>query len=98
MITVTDTTSLPIEQVVNITVSNLTEKSNMKRTNDRCEMCKKILGLCDVTCKCGKTFCLKHRHSFNHNCTYDYKLEGRKEIEEKNPRIVADKITRMEDV
>lgn len=33
-------------------------------------MCKKKLKLMDKhKCLCGKTFCTKHRHDFEHNCS-----------------------------
>lgn len=44
--------------------------------SNRCEHCKKKLGVCEYKCKCGKLFCISHLHAEEHNCTYDYKTEG----------------------
>lgn len=42
-------------------------------------------------CKCGKTFCSKHRH--NHDCTFDYKgLVDKEKIIEEN-KCVASKMS-----
>jgi hypothetical protein len=38
---------------------------------ERCnyESCKKKIHLINFECSlCSKTFCLKHRHTFDHNC------------------------------
>jgi len=42
----------------------------------KCECCSKRLKLLEMSvgkCKCGKTFCKKHRDSFAHECSFDYK-------------------------
>jgi predicted nucleic acid binding AN1-type Zn finger protein len=42
----------------------------------RCQhpKCNKKLSLIDkqIKCKCNNVFCVKHRLSENHNCSYDY--------------------------
>ncbi|MHB1952638.1 MAG: AN1-type zinc finger domain-containing protein [Sulfobacillus sp.] len=46
---------------------------------ERCAWCKVRLrpnnSIVDWTCRCGNRYCLKHRHSYQHNCAYDYKKE-----------------------
>ena len=41
------------------------------------ETCKKRLSLTDVACRCMLKFCGSHIHAEDHNCTYDYKINGR---------------------
>ncbi len=41
------------------------------------ETCKKRLSLTDVACRCKLKFCGSHIHAEDHNCTYDYKKDGR---------------------
>ena len=41
------------------------------------ETCKKRLSLTDVACRCTLKFCGSHIHAEDHNCTYDYKINGR---------------------
>ncbi len=50
---------------------------NTKNIN-RCSHsdCNKKLTLVDFPCRCELTFCALHRHSTNHNCTFDYKVHG----------------------
>ena len=40
----------------------------------RCEKsgCKKKLKLTDMSCVCGKTFCINHRLPESHCCSYDF--------------------------
>ncbi|QKF94074.1 AN1-like zinc finger protein [Fadolivirus algeromassiliense] len=74
------------------TIANI----NVKDPN-KCnlENCNKKLGLLDSTmkCKCGNTYCAKHRFSDKHNCSFDYKKEGREKIEKSLNKVVATKIT-----
>jgi AN1-type zinc finger protein 4 len=57
-------------------------------------VCKKKL-LIEIDCRCGQTFCLKHRHPDSHNCTYDYKIEWKKKLEKENPVIITPKIEKI---
>jgi len=54
--------------------------------------CKKKIGLINFTCNCGLTFCTLHRLAESHKCTYDFQKEGKQKLEEKNPKIIKDKI------
>jgi len=58
----------------------------------RCEKCSKKLGLTAIRCRCGLKFCSKHRYSDQHDCAFDYKTHGRKELEEKNPQVIGTKL------
>ena len=48
----------------------------------RCEKedCKCKLTLTSFPCKCQKYFCQKHQHSEEHQCSYDYRAEQKKEL------------------
>ena len=45
--------------------------------------------------RCGNSFCATHRYAEAHSCTYDYKSEGRKIIEQNNPVIAAPKLPKI---
>jgi len=49
---------------------------------------------CD-TCRCGNNYCTLHRYAEAHACTFDYKSEGRKLIEQNNPVITASKLPKI---
>ena len=49
----------------------------------RCNVCKKRLLLTSMVCRCGVKFCEVHRYPEKHECSYDYKTEGRKALEKK---------------
>lgn len=67
--------------------------STAKKSSVRCHNCKKKIGIaCRYQCRCGLTFCSVHRYPEAHNCTFDYKTEGRNKLRENNPVIVAQKI------
>ncbi|CAL8110937.1 unnamed protein product [Orchesella dallaii] len=68
-------------------------KSGTGKKGVRCNACRKKLGIaCRYQCRCGLTFCSVHRYPEAHECTFDYKTEGRNKIREENPVIVAPKI------
>merc|ERR1712227_877434 len=62
---------------------------------NRCFVCKKKLGLTGFSCRCGQLFCGIHRYTDKHECTFDYKAMGEKEISEANPVIVAQKLNKI---
>lgn len=62
----------------------------------RCSECNKRLNITNIhNCRCGKVFCSQHRYSEVHRCSYDYKTEGRKILEQQNPLVTAEKVNRI---
>ncbi|XP_042493607.1 zinc finger A20 and AN1 domain-containing stress-associated protein 9-like [Macadamia integrifolia] len=80
--------------VVNPTVAGAVVESSPVVKN-RCVSCSKKIGLLGFNCKCGSTFCSKHRYPEMHNCTFDYKVVGQEAIAKANPRVISDKIKRL---
>lgn len=66
-----------------------------KPKKNRCTTCKKKLGLTGFDCRCGGQFCSIHRYSDKHNCTFDYKALGEKEISGNNPVVMAQKVAKI---
>jgi hypothetical protein len=62
---------------------------------NRCNVCRKRVGLTGFRCRCEKLFCPRHRHSETHDCSFDYKTTGREEIARANPVIRAAKIIKI---
>uniref|UniRef100_A0A0D9WEW0 AN1-type domain-containing protein n=1 Tax=Leersia perrieri TaxID=77586 RepID=A0A0D9WEW0_9ORYZ len=62
---------------------------------NRCNVCRKRVGLTGFRCRCEKLFCPRHRHSETHECSFDYKTAGREEIARANPVIRAAKIIKI---
>ena len=46
-------------------------------------------------CRCGGQFCSIHRYSDKHECTFDYKALGEKEISGNNPVVRAQKVAKI---
>lgn len=71
------------------------EKKDTKKKKNRCFVCKKKLGLTGFSCRCDGLFCAVHRYTDKHECNFDYKAMGEKEISEANPVIVAAKLNKI---
>jgi len=69
-------------------------KSPSKAKN-RCFSCNKKVGLTGFKCRCENLFCGLHRYSDQHDCTFDYKTEGRAKLEKDNPQVVGSKIRKI---
>ncbi|KAK7073365.1 AN1-type zinc finger protein 4 [Halocaridina rubra] len=66
------------------------------RRKPRCEQCSKRLNLVNTyDCRCGRIFCTQHRYPETHECTFDYKSEGRKLIEMANPLIASHRLPKI---
>lgn len=62
----------------------------------RCDQCNRKLNITNnYTCRCGRLFCAQHRYSEVHNCSHDYKTEGRLILERQNPLVVAEKLRKI---
>nr|KAI8731328.1 AN1-type zinc finger protein 4-like [Biomphalaria glabrata] len=67
-----------------------------KKKNKRCYLCGKKTGLAtSYQCRCGSNFCASHRYAETHHCTFDYKTEGRKLLEQSNPLVTAPKLPKI---
>ena len=62
---------------------------------NRCLTCRKKVGIYGFTCKCENYYCTKHRYPESHDCTFNYKEEGRTKIRKENPIIINSKIQRI---
>lgn len=62
----------------------------------RCFHCNKKLGIIMVMkCHCNQYFCSAHRYKEVHNCNYDYKENGRKQLERENPLVCTQKLPKI---
>lgn len=67
-----------------------------KKKQKRCCLCGKKTGLAtSYQCRCGNNFCASHRYAESHDCTFDYKTEGRKLLEQSNPLVSAPKLPKI---
>ncbi|VDN05496.1 unnamed protein product [Thelazia callipaeda] len=76
------------------TLSNEGQQPIPKKAN-RCNVCKKRVGLTGFVCRCGGLYCGEHRYDTAHGCSFDYKTMEREEIRKNNPVIVSEKIQRI---
>ena len=76
------------------------QMATTKKKKNRCavESCNKKLSLSQISigkCKCENVFCSSHRNPEDHNCTYDFKMEGKKRLEIDNPKVEHQKIDKI---
>lgn len=58
--------------------------------------CRKRLNLTSqFSCRCNYTFCMLHRLPEEHDCNFDYKSEGKNQLQKSNQLVVADKFIRI---
>eukprot|EP01084_Bolivina_argentea_P062333 113969_1 len=51
----------------------------------RCFTCNKKIGLLGIECRCKLIFCSLHRYPDAHDCTYDFKTNGREHLRKHLP-------------
>ena len=61
----------------------------------KCFHCNSKLKLISYTCNCKNNFCAKCRLPESHNCTFNYKSEGKENLQKKLIKVEADKITKI---
>lgn len=71
------------------------QPKTQKKKKNRCNICRRKVGLTGFECRCGGLFCSLHRYSNEHNCTFDYKELGAQEIRKNNPLVVGEKIQKI---
>lgn len=96
---ITTSTEKPIVKgniTQNATTPNI-EISTTKDLTTRCnhESCNVRFGLLPFECRCGLKFCGKHRHSYEHNCTYDYKKDNMNILKKNLVEVKSDKIIKF---
>ncbi|XP_952794.1 uncharacterized protein TA08940 [Theileria annulata] len=78
-----------------VTEENDTNVKIEENIENRCNICKKMVGLLGFSCRCGNVFCSLHRQANVHNCQFDYKSYNRIQLERKSVKVVADKLERI---
>jgi len=67
-----------------------------KESKTRCTKCNKKLGIMIYICKCDKQFCISHLQAEEHQCTYDYKIDGKDKIKKEiDVGKLSDKLERI---
>jgi hypothetical protein len=71
------------------------EPEKKPKAKNRCDTCKKKVGLTGFDCRCGGIFCSMHRYSDKHDCSFNYREQGAAEIRRNNPQIMGQKINKI---
>lgn len=64
-------------------------------TKNKCFNCNKKLKILSFSCYCQNTFCQKCKMPEEHQCTFDFKTKGKKQLEKVMPKIETDKIIKI---
>jgi hypothetical protein len=76
-------------------IAQPSEPEKTPKAKNRCDMCKKKVGLTGFDCRCGGLYCSVHRYSDKHDCSYNYREQGAAEIRRNNPQIMGQKINKI---
>ena len=84
-------------QIIPMQVDNINIIREKQSNINRCCIggCVKKLGLMPFVCRCEKEFCNKHRMPETHNCIFDYKTNGKKQLEAQNQCVTFEKILKI---
>lgn len=64
-------------------------------SSNRCNACRKRVGLTGFSCRCGNVFCTAHRYSDKHDCQFDYRRAAQGAIAKANPVVKAKKLDKI---
>eukprot|EP00794_Sanderia_malayensis_P019485 gene19485-21409_t len=93
---ISDSTDSKTEGAVSsLEPSSSIESPDKAKKRNRCYVCRKKVGLTGFQCRCSGLFCGIHRYSDKHNCSFDYKADGREQIAKQNPVIVGEKVKKI---
>ena len=67
----------------------------VQANTSRCWTCNRKIGLLGFQCKCEYFFCSEHRYSDKHECAFDFKAMGKKQLTKANPTIAPAKMESM---
>ncbi|XP_068131066.1 AN1-type zinc finger protein 6 isoform X2 [Hyperolius riggenbachi] len=90
-----DTPAASSDSSQNSSEEQASSPAKAKLKKNRCNMCRKKVGLTGFECRCGNVFCGTHRYSDVHSCSYDYKAEAAAKIRKENPVVVGEKIQKI---
>ena len=71
------------------------QKITQPQKKIKCYHCKKKCQMINFTCRCGKTFCVKHQLPHNHNCQFDNQQRTQEELKINNPKIEHSKLIKI---
>jgi AN1-type zinc finger protein 5/6 len=61
----------------------------------KCFNCKKKIKMINYECRCKNTFCIKCRLPENHNCSFDFKTDGKNNLSKKLIKVTTTKIIQI---
>jgi hypothetical protein len=74
-------------------VIRLADESAAFLPKNRCATCRKKLSLSDFDCgKCKVRYCGSHRLPEAHNCSHDFKADGKAQLSKQLTRVVGAKV------
>ncbi|CAD7953233.1 unnamed protein product [Amoebophrya sp. A25] len=74
--------------------SSFEEKDQAKAT---CAVCERRLrpGRAAFACRCGKSFCIRHKDAEDHNCDFDFRSAGQAFLKKTHPKIEAPRVQKI---
>lgn len=75
--------------------SNQNSEVKLKVGPNRCNSCRKRVGLTGFSCRCGNLYCADHRYSDKHECSFDYRTAAKDALTKANPIVKAEKLDKI---
>lgn len=67
----------------------------MTITKKKCFNCNKKIKFMEYNCKCDKIFCVKCRIPETHNCSFDFKKEGKELLRDSLVKVTNEKVIKI---
>ena len=67
----------------------------MTITKKKCFNCNKKIEIMEYNCKCDKIFCVKCRMPEAHNCSFDFKKEGKELLRDSLVKVTNEKVIKI---
>ena len=65
---------------------------SQKSAKSHCKICGKSVGIFGFECRCKNMYCTKHRIPELHECTYNFKQNGKQLLESTLIKVTKNKI------
>lgn len=63
----------------------------------RCRECQKkiTMAMASIICKCGFSYCMKHRSVSSHKCDFNHRVAFKKKLQDNNPSVESKKLDKI---
>jgi AN1-type zinc finger protein 5/6 len=67
----------------------------VQKKKNRCWSCRRKVGILGFDCRCGYTFCSRHRYAQAHECDFNFRQDHQEKLRAANPNVKQDKFEKI---